>query len=128
MGRGEIETNSIDSIRGNWWCVEKNQDINYPNFLTPAQKSEAAAEQGKLAGLGDSSTFLAQTAVAFANRNMTNPNTPEILHLAVRSTRYGCKDANTLRFSKAAFDILHKRFPRNEWTKKTPYYFGERSN
>lgn len=127
-GRGETETNSIDSIRGNWWCLEKNEKVEYPNFLSAAQKTESEVEQKKIAALGDSSTFLARTAVEFANKNMTNPNTPEILHLAVRSTRYGCKDANTLRFSKAAFDILHKRFPRNEWTKKTPYFFGERSN
>lgn len=127
-GRGDTATNSIDSIRGNWWCIQKNEDVNYPNFLTEAQKTEAEAEQKKLALAGESATFLAQTAVEFANKNMNNPNTPEILHLAVRSTRYGCKDEQTLRYSKAAFDILHKRFPNNPWTKKTPYYFGERSN
>jgi hypothetical protein len=126
MGRGEPA--SIDSIRGNWWCVEKNEDVQYPSFLSAAQKAESEAEQKRIAAVGESSTFLAKTAVEFANKNMTNPSTPEILHLAVRSTRYGCKDANTLRYSKAAFDILHKRFPRNEWTKKTPYYFGEREN
>lgn len=127
-GRGETGTNSIDSIRGNWWCIEKNTEYDYPAFLTAAQKAESETEQKKLAALGDSATLLARTAVEFANKNITNPNTPEILHLAVRSTRYGCKDANTLRYSKAAFDILHKKFPRNEWTKKTPYYFGEREN
>jgi hypothetical protein len=126
--RAEPNPNSIDSIRGNWWCVEKGTNYDYPAFLTAAQKAEAEAEQRKLAASGESATFLARTAVEFANKNMTNPNTPEILHLAVRSTRYGCKDANTLQFSKAAFDILHKRFPRSEWTKKTPYYFGEREN
>lgn len=128
MGRGETETTSIDSIRGNWWCVEKNEDVQYPSFLSAAQKTEAEAEQKRIAAVGESSTYLAKTAVDFTNKNMTNPNTPEILHLAVRSTRYGCRDADTLRYSKAAFDILHKRFPRNEWTKKTPYYFGEREN
>lgn len=125
MGRGETETGSIDSIRGNWWCVEKTDAYTYPSFMSAAQKAEAEAEQKKIAAVGDSSTFLAKTAVDFANKNISNPSTPEILHLAVRSTRYGCKDANTLRYSKAAFDILHKRFPRSEWTKKTPYYFGE---
>lgn len=127
-GRGDSQTTTIDSIRGNWWCVEKNETVPYPNFLSAAQKADAAAEQKKIAAAGESSTFLARTAVEFANKNMANPNTPEILHLGVRSTRYGCKDANTLRYSKTAFDILHKRFPRNEWTKKTPYYFGEREN
>jgi hypothetical protein len=127
MGRGD-ETTTIDSIRGNWWCVESETKADYPAFLNAAQRAEAAAEQKKIAGAGESATYLARRAVDFANRNMANPNTPEILHLAVRSTRYGCRDNQTLRFSKAAFDILHRQFPKNEWTKKTPYYFGEREN
>lgn len=127
-GRENSTPTSIDSIRGNWWCVEKETPYDYPSFLTAAQKTETVAEQKKIAAAGESATFLAQRAVEFANKNMSNPNTPEILHLAVRSTRYGCRDEQTLKYSKAAFDILHKRFPRNEWTKKTPYYFGESEN
>jgi hypothetical protein len=127
-GRDDSDPTSIDSIRGNWWCAEKDSTADYPSFMTASQKSEAVAEQKKVASAGESATFLARSAVEFANKNMSNPNTPEILHLAVRSTRYGCKDANTLRYSKAAFDILHKRFPRSEWTKKTPYFFGEPEN
>jgi len=42
----------------------------------------------------------------------------------VRATRYGCTDKETVNYSKAAFDLLHKRYPNSEWTKKTPYYFG----
>ncbi len=127
-GRENSDTKSIDSIRGNWWCVEDTKTQSNSNFLTEAQKATALAEQKKLASSGESATFLARRAVEFANKNMTNPNTPEILHLAVRSTRYGCKDAQTLKFSKAAFDILHKSFPGNVWTKKTPYFFGEPEN
>lgn len=127
-GRGETGTTEIDSIRGNWWCVETKATVDYPSFMTAAQKTEAEAEQKKLVASGESASFLASRAVDFANKNMANPNTPEILHLAVRSTRYGCRDTNTLRHSKAAFDILHKRFPGNAWTKKTPYYFGEKDN
>lgn len=127
-GREDSPTNTIDSIRGNWWCIEKDAQYDYPSFLTAAQKTESVAEQKKIALVGESSTFIAKKAVDFANKNMTNPNTPEILHLAVRSTRYGCRDDQTLQYSKAAFDILHKRFPRSEWTKKTPYYFGEPEN
>ncbi len=128
MGRGETLTNSIDSIRGNWWCLENRNRQSSPGFLSAAQKNEATSEQKKISTSGESATFLAQKAVDFANKNMTNPSTPEILHLAVRSTRYGCKDLNTLRYSKMAYDILHKKFPRSEWTKKTPYYFGEVQN
>lgn len=127
-GRSNSDTTSIDSIRGNWWCIQDDQNVKSPAFINSSHKKTAEAEQAKIAALGESSTLLARWAVEFANKNMTNPNTPEILHLAVRATRYGCRDESTLKFSKAAFDILHKRFPRSEWTKKTPYYFGERES
>lgn len=130
----------IDSIRGNWWCVEEESlkgeshydhypftyPKAYPQFLTAAQTAEAKKEHQQLAVTGASATSLAKRALDFATLNPGNPATPQILHLAVRSTRYGCTDDDTLKLSKANFDFLHKRFPGNEWTKKTPYYFGKR--
>lgn len=137
-GREITEPTIIDSIRGNWWCV-KSEDENYPvyydryqfnfpavypNFLTPAQTAEAEREQRQLKASGNSATNLTRRAVEFAIANPNHPQTPEILHLAVRSTRYGCKDAETGNFSKQAFQILHKRYPNSDWTKKTPYWFS----
>lgn len=138
MGRSGTDPGAIDSIRGNWWCIaDENSEDNsrydhytfvyptaYPDFLTVAQKSAAAQEHKQLIASGASATFLARRALNFATKNPSHPNTPEIMHLAVRSTRYGCKDDSTLKFSKANFDLLHKSYPNNEWTKKTPYYFG----
>ncbi|MEZ5346743.1 MAG: hypothetical protein R2681_14425 [Pyrinomonadaceae bacterium] len=137
MGRGSTETQSIDSIRGNWWCAPDSSDETfsrydhydfrypdaYPEFLTAAQKGAAANELKKMKDAGDSATYLARKAVQFANANMRYRDVPELLHLAVRSTRYGCTDPDTETYSKQAFDILHKRFPRSPWTKKTPYWF-----
>lgn len=49
---------------------------------------------------------------------------PETLHLAVRSTRYGCRrNGPHGTYSRAAFDHLHDSYPSSEWTKKTPYWF-----
>jgi hypothetical protein len=139
FGREDSNPGDIDSIRGNWWCneIESDKGISsydhedfeyppvYPNFLTAAQKTAAEREQRQLISSGNSATFLARRAVEFANKNPKHPQTPEILHLAVRSTRYGCTDEETLKFSKQAFDILHKRYPNSPWTKKTPYFFGQ---
>ena len=142
FGRADEAPTTIDSNRGNWWCVEdatrKNgQDEDsthydlynfqyppvYPDFLTAAQKAEGAREHRQILASGDSATFLTQRAIDFANRHPKNPQTPEILHLAVRATRYGCTDEKTSRLSKQAFDILHQNYSRSEWTKKTPYWF-----
>jgi hypothetical protein len=137
-GREDSEATTIDSIRGNWWCAEdegsrayKKYDSYgfkypsvYPNFLTAAQIAGATREHREMLALGNSSTYLARRAVAFALKNPRHPSTPEILHLAVRSTRYGCTDENTGKFSKQAFDVLRKSYPNSAWTKRTPYWFG----
>lgn len=141
FGRDNSPPDVIDSIRGNWWCAEDEAAKNassydhygfdyptsYPKFLTAAQTAEAVREHQQLVASGNSATFLARRAVEFAAKNPNQPNTPEILHLAVRSTRYGCTDAATLKYSKEAFDILHKKHPKSPWTAKTPYFFGDKS-
>jgi hypothetical protein len=138
FGRGETEVRSIDSIRGNWWCAETENGEDksfydlypfeypkaYPDFLSAAEKSSAEREHKQLIALGNSATFFARRALEFASKNPNHPQTPEILHLAVRSTRYGCTDNDTGKLSKEAFDILHKRFAKSAWTKETPYWFG----
>jgi hypothetical protein len=45
------------------------------------------------------------------------------LHLVVRARRYGCTEPSGENYSKAAYDLLHKRYPSSEWTKKT-YWFN----
>ncbi|MBA2605425.1 MAG: hypothetical protein H0U96_00980 [Acidobacteria bacterium] len=133
-GRENSTATVIDSIRGNWWCNEVENDYTrslkpkqYPNFFKEAEARQAETEQAKLRAVGSSATFLAKRAVEFATRHPAHALTPEILHLGVRATRYGCQNAQTLTFSKQAFQILHKQFPNSEWTKKTPYYFGNTS-
>ncbi|CAN5447591.1 hypothetical protein BH10ACI1_BH10ACI1_13630 [soil metagenome] len=139
FGREDSTPTTIDSIRGNWWCAEDESDNGYssydnynfqypkvyPTFLNAEQKATAEREHRQMLSFGNAATYLARRAVDFANKNPTHPQTPEILHLAVRSTRYGCTDENTGNFSKQAFDILHKRYKNSPWTIKTPYWFGQ---
>lgn len=50
---------------------------------------------------------------------------PETLHLAVRSTRYGCRrEGPTGTYSHSAWNALHKLYPQSEWMKQTPYWFN----
>lgn len=129
-GRIESEPQSIDSFRGNWWCTdelnpyEKSEAAKMaPGFLNDAQNAAASKEQAQLRLLGNSATNLAQRTIEFAQSNPRHRLTPQLLHLAVRSTRYGCGDKNTGAFSKEAFDILRRKYPRSVWTKRTPYWF-----
>ncbi len=137
----------IDNFRDNWWCAQiiKPEDkssasstepevqkyINesnantseYPDFLTPAQKTAAEKENARLKALGNAPNYLCQQMVNFANTKPTDARLPEALHLAVKATRYGCTDETTGKYSKLAYDTLHKKYPRSEWAEKTKYWF-----
>lgn len=116
---------------GGWWSLQKTRDVDdesfaivTPDFLGEQNVQTASAELDKMTNSGESATYLARRVIAFATQNPQNAQTPELLHLAVRATRYASQDSQTLKLSKQAFDILHKNYQTNAWTKKTPYYYG----
>lgn len=128
----------IDSYRDNYWCAEpppplggapseesdstKPKPVTAPEFLRASQTT-AARQFAALQALGTAPNFLCQTAIEWTEKNSNDPRSPEALHLAVRSTRYGCTDNETGRWSKAAFDLLHRRYPNTKWANATKYWF-----
>ena len=137
IGRS-TDLGEVDSYRDNWWCAEPpgmfggapegeqspqgNTQLNPPDFLK-ARQAEAAREYAALQALGTAPNYLAETAISWATKNPTDPRAPEALHLAVKSTRYGCTDKDTGRWSKTAFDLLHRKYPNTSWAKETKYWF-----
>jgi len=143
------ELNKIDDYRDNWWCALNNAarlnlpnfyrleeegartskpggpDVRSPDFLTETEKAQAASEWKKLSAIPTAPDYLPAQTVDWVNKNPEEARAAESLYLAVRSTRYGCTDKDTLKFSKAAFDLLHKRYPNSDWAKKTKYYYGK---
>jgi tetratricopeptide (TPR) repeat protein len=140
----------IDDYRDNWWCsftphstaasspwerypvfwagkplalVYPEGKVNSPAFLDEAQKAAADAEWKRLGELGSGPSYLSRKVVEWARQHLEDPRVPKALHLAVRSTRYGCADAETSKYSKAAFQLLHRRYPKSEWAKKTKYWY-----
>jgi hypothetical protein len=144
IGR-EQPLNEQESYRDNWWCTaafsspgsqtvpeEKKagpagvpEDKRVPVFLTAAQRAAAAKEDATLNAFGAAPNYLCRQVVEWATKNPGDPRVPEALHLAVKTTRYGCTDKQTGRWSKAAYDFLHRRYPNNQWTKQTPYWFKD---
>ncbi len=137
------EVGKIDDYRDNWWCADvgashdkftwqtvtgdqpqaKAEHIPEPVFLTPADKSSGAADWTALTKLGAAPNFFANEVIAWAKAAPDDPRVPEALHLVVRATRYGCTDDKTSALSKQAFQLLHSKYPKSEWTKKTPYFY-----
>src|SRR5258706_422855 len=129
----------VDNYRDNWWCTEppkpenvpmgedeedksRARPIPLPEFLK-GSKALAATQFGALQALGAAPNYLCRIAIAWTEKNPADPRAPEALHLAVRSTRFGCTDAETGRWSKAAYDLLHRRYPNTTWAKNTKYWF-----
>jgi hypothetical protein len=131
----------IDSYRDNYWCTEppvpqaiplgdedpqaanKARPVAVPDFLKASQAS-GARQFTAIQALGTAPNYFCKLAIEWANANPTDPRSPEALHLAVRSTRYGCTDKETGKWSKAAFDLLHKRYPNTKWANATKYWFN----
>ena len=133
--------NEIDSYRDNWWCAEppismsgaasggedeeakpKPKPVTPPEFLRSSQ-TLAARQFAALQALGTAPNYLCRIAIEWTEKNPADPRAPEALHLAVRSTRYGCTDRETGRWSKAAYDLLHRRYPNTTWARNTKYWF-----
>jgi hypothetical protein len=140
-----IPLDQIDNYRDNWWCAVRGNvpsqpreadrlsaplEVLYPDgqpesfeFIRPGQLLAAQQELQRLASLGTAPNYLSQQVTAWGQRPNSDSRLPEALHLAVKATRFGCTDADTGKFSKAAFELLHQRYPKSPWAQKTPYWY-----
>jgi len=151
IGR-DTPTDKLDNLRDNWWCsfapYSKDQPttgsypyypwrsvpsalkqtypdgkIPTPRFLTNQDSTMAAGEFESLTKLPPAPDWLGSETIAFASNYPDDLRVPEALHLVVRATRFGCTSEGTGKASKAAFDLLHQKYPESTWAKQTPYWF-----
>lgn len=145
IGRG-IPDGKIDSYRRNWWCSPKREMMSsdpspaesnglpgtkapgrrtnlYPLFLSRSEIELTERELQELRKIGAGPNYLTDVALKWAKKKSGDPRIPHALHLAVRSTRFGCTDKDTTNYSRQAFKLLHSRYPKSKWAKRTPHYF-----
>jgi hypothetical protein len=103
--------------------VDRDPDFPFPWWLTDPERSEARSQWQKLSAIGTAPNYLTGEVLAYAEHHPEDPLVPQALHLAVRSTRFGCTNIETTKLSKAAFDFLHEHYPQSEWSAKTKYYY-----
>jgi hypothetical protein len=147
---GNENPTAIDSYRDNWWCftngavgdgdtigrlfdpqltdsllrVYPNGNVLEPEFLNASEGATLKAELVKLSALQPGPVWLARQTLTWAKTHPDDPRIPEALHFAVRVTRYGCYRADVTPYSHEAFTLLHRRYPKSEWTARTPYWFN----
>lgn len=68
---------------------------------------------------------LTESAVRWARNSRGQDGAAEALALAVKATRYGCSwHGGHEKYSKAAQQMLVRKFEATPWQKETPYWFG----
>jgi tetratricopeptide (TPR) repeat protein len=136
-----VNFNELDVFRDNWWCKrwERRMSIETPKsevipvvpFLTKEEASAGVEEAQRVQQVESSVAFLGQHVVDYAQEHPEDPQVPEALAMVVRAGHYACQDyepnsrgpSASTAVSKAAFQILHRRYPKSPWTAKTPYYY-----
>jgi hypothetical protein len=96
-----------------------------PAFLTDAERAQATAEWTRLDAIDAAPDYFGAEVIDWAALHPGDPRLPEALHRVVRATRLGCTTDATGNVSRDAFTLLHKKFPKSEWAKKTPYWFRD---
>jgi hypothetical protein len=132
----------FDEFRNNWWCKPWDDQgsgqralrvVSTPAFLSADRAASAESQFEQLQKLPNSAGVIGQRVLDYSKDHPGDPQVPEALALTVRATHYACQtwDSNARRdtkseytpTSKAAFDLLHRRYPKSPWTAKTPYYY-----
>ncbi len=139
--RGSMDTKLSEEphqgLHENWWCSQSESYINgvipgirtEPGIVTP-QFSEAPAihkrveeEQQILAAVGSGSTYLLRGVVAWSNAHPNDPRIPDALARVIKTTQWACPDVFTHAAARAAFDLLHSRYPKSAAAKRTRYWY-----
>lgn len=125
-----------DEATASMWCkmpseagkpYEENTEVELaPPAPVLGDTAAIARRDQELAKLGALKTATGYLGEHVLQRVATTPNDPDLpwlLHVVVRSTRGGCLDDDAKALSKKAFTVLHQRYGKTEWAKKTPYFY-----
>lgn len=131
MHADPVERGTPGDATASAWCGFKpNSEASEQSFAwrLPAmpELGDAAArraELGRLAQLKTATGTLGDDVLQWADTHPTDPELPWLLHVVVQSTRGGCLDPDAKALSRKAFSLLHKRWPRSEWARATPYFY-----
>ena len=74
------------------------------------------------AALPTATEFFGPIVLEHARAAPDDPRVPQALHRLVFATRHSC-ETGPGELSRAAFRLLHARYPDSEWAEMTPYWY-----
>jgi hypothetical protein len=113
------------------WCSFKPEQYGVPTEFVwrlpaPPELGDTAArrtELGRLEQMKTATGTLGDDVMQWAETHPADPELPWLLHVVVMSTRGGCLDDDAKALSRKAHALLHKRWPKSEWARATPYFY-----
>lgn len=130
LGKTDNEVNTWDM--NDYWCAPydevydddlddmvSREKLSKPKFLTAYQMQVANLERAKLKRIGDAPKYLGEQVVKWAMRSPGDKRLPQALYNMWEAngwTKYGCGSNDELQ--QKIEDILRRRYPNSEWTKK----------
>lgn len=95
-----------------------------PSFLRGPQQAANDAELQQMKTEAPSGgDYLATRVLAWARSHPDDPRVPEALHIVVQMARRACGTRSGVKYGQSAFQLLHRRYPKSEWTQKTKYWY-----
>ncbi len=135
-----VDFSVLDNYRDNWWSDEwdnprttnrpASHQLQSSTSITKQQQQVGNSEYERLIQLPHAAALLGQRVIDYAKAHPADPEIPEALALTVRATHlsqgwsdYASGNAKNSAVSKAAFELLHTRYPKSPWAVKTRYYY-----
>lgn len=138
-----VSFEDLDHLGENWWCGRWTDGSGNGNdgepdtsqmklaalgFLTAEQRKQAEAEGARMNALPQGLVWVGQRVIAHVKAHPEDKDNAETLAVLVQGTRWGCsrydsKGTAQNALSKEAFQMLHRMYPKSEWTLKTKYYY-----
>jgi len=128
---GGDETDATGDLTCLGECAAAASPLRLPDFVVAGQR-QALTERGYFvrrdaAGYAEEPPPMPPGAVAvwdemltYARANPADPQVAEALYWIVRAGRWG---GSHKRSGKRAFELLHARYPKSTWAKRSPYFY-----
>lgn len=126
-GFGRLPSAQEELILNETWRRFRDEYAPFKMISAEAQEKLAALPRGS-AFLGEEVHRWADSPAGYADWLLQRDDRlPEALHLVVFATRTSCHTLETGNsdVSKAAFHMLHRRYPGSIWAARTPYWFDK---
>lgn len=110
------------NINKSYTCVRDYERPGIRHLLSAAEQRQADAETAAILA-NHPSSFLGNIVFAYAAAHPDEREVPKLLYKIVRLPKWTQSSPIGSRYSRLAWSILHKHYPKSKWTEKACCYY-----